>query len=129
MSPFPRAALRCPLKSVPRPALQLVAGIRFNAVAKLSTEDARTGLRRRDSDQAAALFDHGGPVVVPVRMLSGNGAVVLNQWFHRLGQADDLDIATDLCPVAEEPVIEHTHTTSPGGRAGRSRSSLRFRAY
>jgi hypothetical protein len=29
----PRAALRCPLKSDPRPALQLVAVIWFNAVA------------------------------------------------------------------------------------------------
>src|SRR4029453_12942332 len=79
---------------------------------KLSAEDGRTGLRRRDSDQAAALFDHGGPVVVPVWMLSGDGAVVLNQRFHRLGQADDLHLAPELCPVAEEPVIEHTQPGS-----------------
>jgi hypothetical protein len=45
---------------------------------KLSAEDGRTGFRRRDPDQAAALFDHGGPVVVPVRMLPGDGAVVLD---------------------------------------------------
>src|SRR5215204_4086998 len=79
---------------------------------KLSAEDGRTGLRRRNPDQAAALFDHGGPVVVPVRMLPGDGAIVLNQRFHRLGQADDLDIATELCPVAKEPVIEHTQPGS-----------------
>ena len=37
---------------------------------KLSAEGGRTGFRRRDPDQAAALFDHGGAIVVPVRMLS-----------------------------------------------------------
>jgi hypothetical protein len=41
---------------------------------KSSAEDGRTGFRWRDPDQAAALFDHGGAIVVPVRMLSGDGA-------------------------------------------------------
>ena len=45
-------------------------------------------------------------------MLPGDGAVVLNQRFHRLGLADDLDIATELCPLAEEHVIEHTQPGS-----------------
>src|SRR4029453_13333328 len=78
----------------------------------ISAERGRTGFRRRDPDQAAALFDHGGAVVVPVRMLPGDGAVVLDQRFHRLGQADDLDVATELRPVAEKPVIEHTQPGS-----------------
>ena len=81
-------------------------------VDQVSAEDGWTGFRRRDPDQAAALFDHGGAIVVPVRMLPGDGAVVLDQRFHRLRQIDDLDVATELCPVAEEPVIEHTQPGS-----------------
>jgi hypothetical protein len=77
-----------------------------------SAEDGWTGFRRCDADQAAALFDHGVPVVVPVWMLPGDGAVILDQRFHRLGQADDLDVTAELRPVAEEPVIEHAQPGS-----------------
>jgi hypothetical protein len=79
---------------------------------KLSAEDGRTGFGRRNPDQAAALFDHGRPVVVPVRMLPGDGAVLLHQRFHRLGQADDLNVAAELRPLANEPVIEHAQPGS-----------------
>src|SRR5215217_7587498 len=79
---------------------------------QLSAEDGRTGFPRRNPDQAAALFDHGGPVVVPVWMLPGDGAVVLHQRFHCLGQADDLNVAAELRPVAKEPVIEHAQPGS-----------------
>src|SRR5215204_6603149 len=79
---------------------------------KSSAEDGRTGIRRCDPDQAAALFDHGGTVIVPVRVLPGDRAVVLDQRFHRLGQAYDLHVAAELRPVAEESVIEHTQPGS-----------------
>jgi hypothetical protein len=45
-------------------------------------------------------------------MLPGDGAVRLDQRLHRLGQADDLHVATELRLLAEEPVIEHTQPGS-----------------
>ena len=48
-------------------------------------------------------------------MLPGDGAVVLNQRFHRLGQVDDLDVATELGPVAEEMSLS-THNQARGSR-------------
>ena len=48
-------------------------------------------------------------------MLPGDGAVVLNQRFHRLGQVDDLDVATELGPVAEETSLS-THNQARGSR-------------
>jgi hypothetical protein len=67
---------------------------------KSSAEDGRTGFRRRDPDQAAALFDHGAAIVVPVRMLPGDGAVVLDQRFHRLGQ---VEASTSPLSCAQSP--------------------------
>lgn len=89
-----------------------VAASSYRLSTELSADDRRTGFRRRDPDQAATLFDHGRAVVRPVRMLPGDTAVILDQRLHRLGQADDLDVATELHPVAEESVIEYTQPRS-----------------
>jgi hypothetical protein len=43
-----------------------------------SAGHGRAGRRRRDPDQAPPLFLHRGPVIIPVRMLAGDRAVVLD---------------------------------------------------
>ena len=53
--------------------------------------------------------DHGAPVVVPVGVLAGDAAVVVDQSVHGLGEGHDLGGAIDLDPGAEEVVAEHTH--------------------
>src|SRR5258708_30638045 len=55
--------------------------------------------------QAPPVPHHGGPVVLPVRMLAGDEPVVLDQQIHGLGQRNDLRLALDLDPRRSE---EHT---------------------
>src|SRR6266545_4190594 len=57
------------------------------------------------AEQHPPVADHGCPVVVPVRMLPRNPPVVLDQRFHRLGQADDGDHTVDLSPPSPEEAV------------------------
>src|SRR5215471_16189193 len=48
---------------------------------------------------------HSLPVVVPVRVLTGDGAVVVDEQVHGIGKPDDLGGAFGLDPVTEESVV------------------------
>ena len=72
---------------------------RLSAIALVRREAAgghRSPPRRRDADQALALVDHRLPVLVPVGVLAGDGAVVVDQRLDSVGQVDDLGVAVDL---------------------------------
>src|SRR5215211_5777354 len=58
------------------------------------------------SDEYPLLVDHGASVVVPVGVLAGDAAVVVDQPVHGLWQGHDLCGAVDLDPGAEEGVGE-----------------------
>src|SRR5581483_4530535 len=59
---------------------------------------------RRDPQQRLALPQHGGPVLVPVRVLPRDRPEVIDQWLHRVGHVDDLGVAVDLHPGPPEVV-------------------------
>lgn len=48
---------------------------------------------------------HSLPVVVPVRVLTGDGAVIVDEQVHGIGKPDDLGGAFGLDPVTEESVV------------------------
>src|SRR5215469_17046085 len=51
---------------------------------------------------------HRGAVVVPVRVLAGDSPVILHEQVHGIRQRNDLHVALDLDPLAEEVVGEDT---------------------
>src|SRR4051794_5124295 len=55
-----------------------------------------------DADQHALVAFHGAAVVVPVRVLTRNPAVVLDESFHGVGQWHDRRAALDQEPLAVE---------------------------
>src|SRR3989442_10488681 len=57
-----------------------------------------------DADEAALLFLHPLAVLVPVRVLAGQAAVVVDQELHRLGERGDLGRPINLDPSTEERV-------------------------
>src|SRR6266516_2821036 len=74
---------------------------------RLSAADVGTGPGEVDAQDDPALALHRRPVVVPVGVLAGDPPVVVDEEFHRIGQRDDLRLALDLDPLAEEAVVEN----------------------
>jgi PucR family transcriptional regulator, purine catabolism regulatory protein len=64
---------------------------------------------RRDPEQRLALPDHGLPVLVPVRVLAGDGPVVADQRLGRLRHVDHLGVAVHLDPRPAEVVRQEHH--------------------
>ncbi len=64
----------------------------------------RAPARRRDAQQRLALAHHGLPVLVPVRVLAGDGPEVVHQRLHRLGHVEHFGGAVDLYPGPAEVV-------------------------
>src|ERR1700722_7276238 len=64
---------------------------------------------RRHSDQALALVEHRAAVLVPVGVLAGDGAVIVDERFDRLGHVDHFGVPVDLHVGAVELVGEHDH--------------------
>src|SRR6266516_4204951 len=67
---------------------------------------ARTGDRHADDHALVAL--HGRTVVGPVRVLTGDGAVIAHEKLHGGWQRDHFGGPVHLNPVTEEAVAEHT---------------------
>src|SRR5690348_11343883 len=70
----------------------------------------------RNGDDQAALAAHRVAILVPVGMLAGYPAVVIDEQVHRLGQVDEIRGALGLDPLAEEPV---RHDADRGARITR----------
>src|SRR4051812_28223769 len=60
-----------------------------------------------DPEQRLALPGHGRPVLVPVRVLAADRAVVLDQGLQRLGQIQHLGLAVHLHPRAVPVLGQH----------------------
>src|SRR6476661_5247412 len=74
-----------------------------------ATRGHRAPAVRGDAQQALALAVHRGAVVVPVRVLAGDGAVVVDEGLQRLGHVEHLDLAVDLDPGTTEVIRQHHH--------------------
>src|SRR3954467_7107387 len=77
-----------------------------------SAADVGAGAGEVEPDEYPLLLLHRSSVVVPVRMLAGNRAVVVDQAVHRLGQRHDRHRALDLDEAAVELVREHAQPRS-----------------
>src|ERR1700722_4686289 len=64
---------------------------------------------RRHADQALALVEHRVTVLVPVGVLAGDRAVIVDERFDRLRYVDHFGVPVDLHVGAVELVGEHDH--------------------
>src|SRR5262247_277737 len=81
-------------------------GARRRSVRTGSAADVGTGPGEVDPQDDPAVAYHRRPVVVPVGVLAGDPPVVVDEDVHRVGQRDDLCLALDLDPFAEEAVVD-----------------------
>jgi hypothetical protein len=66
-----------------------------------------------------------GAVVIPVGMLPGDAAVVVDKWLHRLRQVHDLGDPLDEDPLAEERLRKDTeHHAGVAGEVARLHRGL-----
>src|ERR1700729_258897 len=71
--------------------------------------NVRSGPVHRDPDNEPQIAAHCLLVLRPVRVLTGDPAVVVLQDRHRRGQVDDLGVTFRLHPFAEEAVVQPAH--------------------
>src|SRR5262249_14148580 len=106
-SPSPSGPADATISFVPG---QLCTPARFRSTCTAQPRSAaavRAGAGQRDRRDDPAVAAHGVPVVIPVRVLARNPAVVIDQQVHGLWQPDYLGRALGLDPVAEEAVVHH----------------------
>ena len=52
----------------------------------------------RNADERLALFNHGLAVLIPVRVLTGDGTEVFHEGFYGVRKVNDLGLTVDLHP-------------------------------
>src|SRR6266540_4688249 len=133
----PATSTRSPTRSARLKPITGSKGDPDETRARPSATVVRPGPGEVDAQQDAPVPLHRAAIVVPVRVLAGDAAVVVHQRLHRLGQGHDRGrpLHLDPAPVAAVPVASVAAPVAaagaeqqPGGERGPGSGQLEDRA-